>query len=697
LHYTTHSAKLGAINMNTQYSGKMGINRKGVIRRMWLLLAIAIVAAAIAYPSPVNWLIGQANTAFRLNISPIKLPYVLGLDLQGGSRLEYSADVSSIAGAEQGASIDGVRDVIERRVNTLGVSEPLVQTAKAGDEWRVSVELAGIRDINQAIKLIGETPILEFKEQNDEPARQLTDDERKKMKETNEASMTSAQDALKLAVAAPNDFEQLVKESSQEDTTKAKGGDLGFIKDAPQFVDIYEVVKQDSVGSVHAGVIETPSYNVVAKVEEEKDAGSEMKGSHLLISFSGAVASNSTTTKEAAKARIEEIKKQITPENFVELAKKYSQEPGAAESGGDLGWFGKNVMVTEFENPAFALAKGQISDIVETQFGYHLIIKQDERPLKDVRVRAAFFKKVQESDIVPPPDQWKNTELTGRNLKRSQLDFDQYGGSAQVSLQFDDEGTKLFADITRRNIGKPVAIFLDGQPISIPTVNSEIPGGQAVITGSFSIQEAKLLAQRLNAGALPVPITLIAQQSVGPTLGQDSINSSLKAAMYGLILVALFMILFYRFAGLIAVLTLGLYVAISLAIFKLLPVTLTLSGIAGFILSVGMAVDANVLIFERFKEERALGKALRNALEESFVRAWPSIRDGNLTTLISCAALYWFTSSVIKGFALTLAIGVMLSMFSAVVATRTVFRFLSAYGVIQNTSWLFPGRKPPKE
>ncbi len=683
--------------MNTQYSGKTGMNRKGVIRRMWLLFAMVLVTAAIAYPSPVNWLIGQANTAFHLNLSPINLPFVLGLDLQGGSRLEYSADVSKITGSEQSASIDGVRDVIERRVNTLGVSEPLVQTAKAGDEWRVSVELAGIRDINQAIKLIGETPILEFKEQNDEPARQLTDDERKKMKETNDASIASAQAALTRGNAAPNDFEQLVKEVSQEDTTKAKGGDIGFIKDTPEFADIYTVVKQDAAGNVHSGVIETPSYNVVAKVEEEKDAGSEMKGSHLLISFSGAVASNSTTTKDAAKSRIEEIKKEVTPENFVALAKKYSQEPGASESGGDLGWFGKNVMVTEFENPAFALAKGQISDIVETQFGYHLIFKQDERPLKDVRVRAAFFKKVQESDIVPPPEQWKNTELTGRNLKRSQLDFDQFGGSAQVTLQFDDEGTKLFADITRRNIGKPVAIFLDGQPISIPTVNSEIPGGQAVITGSFSIQEAKLLAQRLNAGALPVPITLIAQQSVGPTLGQDSINSSLKAALYGLILVALFMILFYRFAGLIAVVTLGLYVVISLAIFKLLPVTLTLSGIAGFILSVGMAVDANVLIFERLKEELALGKTLRNALEESFVRAWPSIRDGNLTTLISCAALYWFTSSVIKGFALTLAIGVMLSMFSAVVVTRTIFRFLSAYGVIQNTHWLFPGRKPPKE
>lgn len=673
--------------MNTQYSGKTGMNRKSVARRMWALFALAIASAAIAYPSPVNRLIEQANSAFRSNIPQINLPFVLGLDLQGGSRLEYSADVSVIAGSEQGGSIEGVRDVIERRVNTLGVSEPLVQTAKAGDEWRVSVELAGIRDINQAIKLIGETPILEFKEQNDEPARQLTEDERKKMKETNDAALKSSQESLASVAGAPADFERLLKDSS----------DLGFIKDIPERADLYEAVKQDAAGTVHLSVIDTPSAYLVAKIEEVKDADSEIKAAHILISFSGAVASNSTTTKDAAKARIEEIKKQATPENFTELAKKYSQEPGASESGGDLGWFGKNVMVTEFENPAFALAKGQISDIVETQFGYHLISKEDERPLQDVRVRAAAFKKLQESDIVPPPDQWKNTELTGRNLKRSQLDFDQYGGSAQVNLQFDDEGTKLFADITRRNVGKPVAIFLDGLPISIPTVNSEIPGGQAVITGSFSIQEAKLLAQRLNAGALPVPIKLIAQQSVGPTLGQDSINASLKAALFGLLLVALFMILIYRFAGVIAVITLGLYVAVSLAIFKLMPVTLTLSGIAGFVLSIGMAVDANVLIFERFKEERALGKTLRNALEESFVRAWPSIRDGNLTTLISCAALYWFTSSVIKGFALTLAVGVLLSMFSAVVATRTAFRFVSAFGAIQNAAWLFPGRKPPKE
>jgi len=333
---------------------------------------------------------------------------------------------------------------------------------------------------------------------------------------------------------------------------------------------------------------------------------------------------------------------------------------------------------------------------VETPFGFHLIYVQASRPLSDVRVRATFFKKTLESDIIPAPSEWKNTELTGKNLKSATLDFDQRMGTAQVALSFDSEGTKMFADITKRNIGKPVAIFLDGSPISEPTVQSEITGGQAVITGNFTITEAKLLAQRLNAGALPVPINLIAQQSVGPTLGQSSVDSSLIAALCGFALVALFMLVLYRLPGFLAIVNLGLYTAISLSIFKLMPVTLTLAGIAGFILSIGIAVDANVLVFERFKEEIKLGKTLRNALEESFKRAWTSIRDGNVTTLISCAVLYWFSSSIIKGFALTLAIGVLLSMFSAVVATRTVLRYVSGFGWAQRLTWLFPSMpKPP--
>jgi protein-export membrane protein SecD len=647
-----------------------------------------LVTAAIAYPPPANWVITQVSRLIHVSIPTINLPFVLGLDLQGGTRLEYEANVSRIDEKEQGDAMDGVRDVIERRVNAIGVSEPLVQTAKAGNDWRVTVELAGIRDVNEAVKLIGETPILEFKEQSNEPQRALTADEKKKMDADNAAAAAAATAALERAKKQPNDFEKIVSETTQLPTGTSTTGDLGFIKDKEAYREIFDAVKTDAPGTVHPSVISTPRYDIVAKVDETKDAGMEIHAYHMLISFAGATNSTSTATKEDARRTIEAIKKQATPANFITLAKQYSQEPGAGESGGDLDWFGKGVMVESFETPAFALAKGQISDVVESQFGYHLIYKADERPLRDVRVHASFFKKTVESDILPPSDGFKNTELTGKNLKRAQLAFDPQSGASQVSLVFDDEGAKLFAEITKRNIGKPIAIYLDNQPISVPTVNTEITGGQAVITGSFTIAEAKLLAQRMNAGALPVPITLIAQQTVGPTLGQASVDASLFAAIVGFALVALFMIALYRLPGLISIVALGLYAAISATLFKLIPVTLTLSGIAGFILSIGIAVDANVLVYERLKEELREGKAIASALEEAFRRAWPSIRDGHVTVLISCAVLYWFSSSVIRGFALTLGIGTAISLFTAIVSSRTMLRFLAGTALAK-INWIF--------
>ncbi len=661
-----------------------GMSRVAIKRRALLMIGLLLVCGSIAYPRPLNWVIRKTNAVVKTNIPMLQTPFVLGLDLQGGTRLEYSADVSKIAAADRKTALDGVWDVIERRVNSIGVSEPLIQTAQAGNDWRLSVELAGIRDVNQAIKLIGETPILEFKEQNDQPARQLTDEERKKMTTDNAAIEKKAKDVLVNAQKDPSNFAKMVDVK-----------DLGFIKDKPENQEIFDAVKNDAAGTVHGSLITSPQYDIVAKVEESKDAGSEIKANHLLISFAGAQSATSTRTKDTARQMIEGLKKQVTAQNFIEMAKKYSEEPGASGTAGDLGWFGKGVMVPAFEDPAFKLAKGQISDVVESPFGFHLIFKSDERPLHDVRVLAVSFKKTLESDILPPPEPFKSTELTGKNLQRSQLDFDQRNGIPQVSMQFDSEGTKLFAAITKRNVGKPVAIYLDGKPISTPIVNSEIPDGRAVINGSFSVEEAKLLAQRLNAGALPVPISLIAQQSVGPTLGQDSIRASLIAGLWGFLLVAFFMIMLYRLPGLLAIGTLTLYVAISATVFKLVPVTLSLSGIAGFILSIGIAVDANVLIFERLKEELRSGKALKNALEEAFTRAWPSIRDGNFTTLISCAVLYWFTSSVIKGFALTLGVGVLLSMFSAIIAARTILRYVVGLAWVQQSSWLFPRGKAP--
>jgi protein-export membrane protein SecD len=349
-------------------------------------------------------------------------------------------------------------------------------------------------------------------------------------------------------------------------------------------------------------------------------------------------------------------------------------------------------MVQSFENVIFPQKSGTISDVVETEYGFHLIYKEGERVSPDVSVRAIIVRRTTDKDIVPPVDPWKATELTGKQLQSAKLDFDQRLGTVQVSLQFDDQGSKMFQDITKRNVGKQVAIFLDGQIISNPTVQQEIIGGKAVITGSGDVEEARLLARRLQAGALPVPIKLIAQQSVGPTLGADSLKRSLTAGLAGFAFVALFMILLYRLPGVVAISALLLYAALSATAFKLIPITLTLSGIAGFILSIGMAVDANVLTFERLKEELQGDHSLGVALEDAFRRAWPSVRDGHVTVLISCAVLFWFSSSIIKGFALTLAVGTILSLFTAVVSTRTLLRFLSLTGLNKNM-WLFLKKK----
>ncbi|MDO8490897.1 MAG: protein translocase subunit SecD, partial [Dehalococcoidia bacterium] len=274
-------------------------------------------------------------------------------------------------------------------------------------------------------------------------------------------------------------------------------------------------------------------------------------------------------------------------------------------------------------------------------------------------------------------------ELTGSYFKpNAAVTFDNLG-KPQVSFEFDPEGAKLFEQITSRLIGKPLGIFLDGQVISSPTVEAVIRD-QGVITG-VPLAEARTLVVQLNAGALPVPLTLIQQQDVSATLGTDSLNKSLIAGIIGLALVFAFMTAYYRLPGFMAALALIVYAAITLALFKLIPVTLTLAGVAAFILSVGMAVDANVLIFERMKEELQWGKSLGAAMEAGFDRAWPSIRDSNVSTFITCIILYWFGSSfgatLIMGFALTLGLGVVVSMFTAVVVTRCFLRFVVRSGL----------------
>jgi preprotein translocase subunit SecD len=294
----------------------------------------------------------------------------------------------------------------------------------------------------------------------------------------------------------------------------------------------------------------------------------------------------------------------------------------------------------------------------------------------------------------------------------------------------------MFEEITGRNVGKPIAIILDGYPISIATVSQKISGGQAEISGKFTVPEAKLLVQRLNTGALPVPINLIGQQTVEASLGQQSIDNSFKAGIIGFLLVALFMILYYRLPGLISVFCLGIYVMAVLSIFKVMPiwmtiiflaalfalfvsvfrelkifdgilsvglfvlvfiflayyahasVTLTLAGITGFILSIGMAVDANILIFERMKEELRAGKPLDIAIDEGFKRAWPSIRDGNTTTILVCFVLMSFGTGLVKGFGATLFLGVAISMLSSIVITSSVMRVFVGKLLAKHPWWL---------
>ena len=282
-----------------------------------------------------------------------------------------------------------------------------------------------------------------------------------------------------------------------------------------------------------------------------------------------------------------------------------------------------------------------------------------------------------------------STELTGRFLQSAKLEFSSNSFTPSVSLVFNDEGAKLFADMTKANVGKTVAIYLDGAPITTPVVREEIKTGKAQITGNFSTDEAKTMVGRLNAGALPVAIELISTEKVGATLGEQALQKNLKAGIIGFILVALFLIIWYRLPGLLATISLSIYVVLMLSIFKLLGVTLTAAGIAGFILTIGMAVDANILIFERIKEELSAGRVLEDAIKEGFWRAWESIRDSNLSTIITSIILFWFGTSIIRGFALTLAIGVVVSMFTAITITRTMLTAFGFRGQSRTLKFLF--------
>lgn len=416
-------------------------NNKGFF--LTLVFLLAILAGVFVYPKGFG-----AN--FR--------PWRLGLDLVGGSQLVYRVDLSSVPEGDRDSVLNGLRDVIERRVNNFGVAEPQVYIAKSGNESDLVVELAGIKNVSDAVAQIGATPFLEFRE----------------VEKTGTGTST-----------------------------------------APSFI---------------------------------------------------------------------------------------------------------------------------------------------------------------------------RTNLTGQYVTGAQLSFDPTTNAPQVDITFNDDGAKIFERMTAANVGKPLAIFLDGTLIEMPTVQQAISGGKAQITGRFTIDQAQQLVSRFNAGALPAPVTLINQSTTSATLGSDSLRYAIIAGILGTLLVILFMLFYYRSLGFYAALALVIYISLTLAIFKLIPITLTLAGMAGFILTIGMAVDANILVFERVREEMKRGLSKAAAMHEGFRQAWPSIRDSNSSTIITAIILYFFTSSFVQGFALTLFIGVVASMFTAITATRMMLDVFARDGKNKSAS-----------
>lgn len=325
-----------------------------------------------------------------------------------------------------------------------------------------------------------------------------------------------------------------------------------------------------------------------------------------------------------------------------------------------------NINLSNFEGKDRIIV--ELPGINDTSQAIELVGKTAELTFSEVKGEA------ETPEIIP-------TDLTGADLKKASVTFDQTTGSPMVAIEFTDDGAKKFEDITGRNIGSPVAIFLDAELVSAPVVNERITGGEAVIQGGFDLDQARSLAVQLNAGALPLPLQLVEERTVGATLGEESIQKSIQAGLVGVVLVMIFMILIYRKLGIAADIALIIFGIVTITLYKLIPVTLTLPGIAGFLLSMGMAVDSNILIFERFKEEKKIRHNEVDAMENAFGRAWDSIRDANIATLIIAFILanpldwsFLQTSGPVRGFAITLALGVLVSLFTGVYVSRNLLR-----------------------
>jgi len=675
--------------------------------------------------------------------------------------------------------VEAIRAVLERRINSLGVSEATITPSYFGDEKHLLVECPGVIDVERCIQTVGKTIQLEFKEEFSGSTEEYEATMRKRAENTYR-SVTSGTGNLQvygqdlssvLGVSyfdnqpifvsqLPSGLEAIAKRSASApvlkteatiqttaqnaqgetelreikgiyltkvleaakpverpltnpsdayaELAKTTGGTLeskSAIEISAAPLDLQPILITMTIGSQEVVTLKDGSTGIVY-LAGRTEGTQQMTASHIVVQYQGAERADAsvTRTKEQARSFIEDLEKKLqSGEKFEDLASKNSDGP-SKEKAGSLGVITQGLMPPAFETAAFALKQGEVSKIVETPFGFH-IIRADKAVSKegakvtyeflkignDITIASALKETIEKGEVKRTEDQvtirsiffsleptgWKDTDLNGQRFRTASVTVDPVTNIPVVQIQFDEKGGELFQELTKRNIDKQIAIFVGGELVSAPTVQNEIIGGNAVITGSRSFEEASKLAQDLNTGAIPAPIYLSGQTTVEATLGANALKQSLKATAIGLLILCLFMISIYRLLGVIASITLILYVILLIAAMKLpillvskQHVVLTLAGIAGMILSMGMAVDANVLVFERIKEELKKGKVFKTAVDTGFKKAWPSIRDGNVSTLITCAILFIVGTSIIRGFAVTLSIGIFISLFTAIVVTR---------------------------
>ncbi|MDH5596769.1 MAG: protein translocase subunit SecD [Candidatus Peregrinibacteria bacterium] len=625
-----------------------------------------------------------------------KQKITLGLDLQGGTQLDYRIDLRNIEArnADEDPSndvtirdiVEGVRATLERRVNGLGVSEPNIYTSDVAGEKHIIVELAGIKDVDEAKAIVGKTIQLEFKEPKTEEDPELIGKIEAEAKQTLQSALGSPENFDSLASGIQTSDGKVAYRSAKESFASSLPTHYKNVLPGMQIGQVHDSLLENSGDFMisEGGQITQRTGFLIVKLEakETRDkverTEEKVRASHILISYVGAERANPEVTRTKDEAReeamniLEEVK--ADPENFADFAKQYSDGPTGA-NGGDLDFFEKGVMAPAFEESAFSMAVDQVSELVETSFGFHIIKVTDKQEAEETSTSEEFYTF---SEILydTTPDPWQATGLDGANFKYASATTDQFG-SPQVAIQFDNEGALKFEELTERLTGQRLAIFVGGELISAPTVNQKIVGGQAVITGIGNLQDALALATDLNTGAIDAPVLLSGQYTISASLGEDALSLSLYAGILGLIALAIFMLLYYRLMGVFAVIALMIYSVIIIFILKTTGIVMTLAGIAGIILSIGMAVDANILIFERSKEELAEGNSYIAAMHTGFERAWSSIRDSNVSSLITCVILWFFGNSIIRGFALMLGIGILVSMFTAITITRTLLQTLN--------------------